>query len=259
MLTFELGSPEHPRGHALFYVRSSANPDAVLVSYLVILPVAVDISRYLPPFLTQSLGSAAAGGMGGEQSALAWPPVPEPFSGYPRLRALAAARGDDLIFGGTVNADQVEVLMHATGQAAAEYAQSYTRDALPALDAGPASAPSGEPEGSSELDVDEVLYSLLGDRERLSELVKLVGVLRDAVERGDRRAVDAASADVRRLARHLAPKYRADALLEAAQLPGERGRRLADLYVQRCYRVVNEDYSGLEAVDARIREFHNTA
>ena len=252
MLTFELGSPDRPRGHALFYLRTSADPDAVLVSYLVILPISVDVTRYLPPFLTESLG-ASAGGMIGDQGAIAWPPIPERFNGLDRLRALASARGDDLIFGGTVNANQVEALMHAASEAAAEYFERYSRDTLAAVESGVSAQPAGEPDAQSDLSVDEVVYSLLGDRERLAELVKLTGVLRDAVERRDQRGVDSSVEDVRRLGRHLAPKYQVEPLLDAARTPGDRGRRLSELYVERCYRVVNEDYAGLEAVDAQIR------
>ena len=263
MLTFELGSPDRPRGHALFYVRTSADPEAVLVSYLVVLPVTVDVTRYLPPFLTQSLGSSMGGmggmgGMMGDQGAIAWPPIPEAFESAARLRAIAEARGDDLIFGGTVSADQIEALMHAVSQAASEYFERYSRDTLAAVESGGTVEATAEPETSSDLSVDEVLYSLLGDRERLAELVKLVGVLRDAVERRDQRGVDAAADDVRRLGRHLASKFQIDALVAAAQTPGERGRRLAELYVERCYRVVNEDYAGLEAVDGQIRSLEGS-
>jgi hypothetical protein len=251
LLTFDLGSLDRPRGHALYYLRTSADPDVILVSYLVILPLSVDVTRYLPPFLTESLGTSA-GGMIGDQGAIAWPPIPERFEGIDRLRALATARGDDLIFGGTVNADQVEALMNAVSQAATEYFERYSRDTLALVGSGATGEESAAPDSPSDLSVDEVLYSLLGDRERLSELVKLVGVLRDAVERRDQRGVDAAAEDVRRLGRHLAPKYQVDALVAAAQTPGDRGRRLSELYVERCYRVVNEDYAGLEAVDAQI-------
>jgi hypothetical protein len=248
MLTFELGTPEAPRGHALFYLRSSANPDAILVSYLVVLPVTVDIARYLPPFLAQGMG-AEAGGLTGEQAAIPWPPIPESFESYERLRALALGRDDDLLFGGTVNPDQVEALIRSTGQAAQEYYQHYARRAFEALE-----APTEARESSSDLDVDEVLFSLLGDHERLTELVKRTGVLRDAVEASDSRAIESAIADVRKLGRYLSEKYRVEDLLQAAQLPGERGRRLAELYVERCYRVVNEDYAGLQETESQIRE-----
>jgi hypothetical protein len=262
MLTFEQGSAERPRGHALFYLRQSTDPDSVLVSYLLILPVSVDLARYVPPFLAQSLGGAMGPGLAGEQNALAWPPIPEAFDGYQRLRALAAARGDDLIFGGTVGAGQVEALVHAAAEAAAEYSELYGRLTMATVDSGAVEEVSnggGGSEAPSSLDVDEVMYSLLGDRERLSELVKLIGVLRDAVESGNGRTIAEAADGVRRLGRYLAPKFRVDALVEAASTPGDRGRRLAELYVERCYRVVNEDYSGLEDVDARIRSLQASA
>jgi hypothetical protein len=251
MLSFEQGASASPRGHALFYLRSASEPGVVLVSYLMVLPLTVDMTRYLPPFLAQSLGAGQGGGLAGEQGAIAWPPIPERFESHERLRALATARGDDLIDGGTINPDQVEALVSAVGRAASEYFSLYSSTTAAALDAGSSEASSAEDSAAS-LDVDEVLYSLLGDHERLSELVKLVGVLRDAVESGDRRRIEQSTADLQKLGRHLAPKYRFEALLSAATRTGERGRRLAELYVERCYRVANEDYAGLGDVETRI-------
>ena len=50
-VVFDRGSKERPRGHALLYFRSASDPEEVWVTYLVILPISVDVSKYVPPFL----------------------------------------------------------------------------------------------------------------------------------------------------------------------------------------------------------------
>jgi hypothetical protein len=241
-LQFERGSGERPRGHALFYLRSTDDPEAVLATYLIVLPVTVDLSRYLPPMFAQQMPATEAGGI----SAMPWPPVPEPVSSHGYLERLADSRDDDLISGGAVDPARVELMLQVTAEASQEYARLYSQRELPAEE--PAS------EGPApELDVDEVLYSLMGERDRLTELVKLTGKLRDAVEAGDRGRVEDAVADVRRLARHFPEKYRLEEFLAVAQLSGAKGRRLTELYVERCYHVCNEDYAGLQQVDAQIQ------
>jgi len=242
-LEFERGSRDRPRGHALFYLRSGADPEAVLATYLVVLPVSVDLSKYIPPMFAERMPTRGAG----DVTALPWPPVPEAVESHRHLERLADARDDDLVFGGTADPSRVELLLQMTGEAAQEYSRLYSQ-----RQPAPEEAPPEEP--AAELDVDEVLYSLMGERDRLTELVKLTGKLRDAVEAGDRRQVEEAAADVRRLARHFPEKYRLEGFLAVARLPGEKGRRLTELHVERCYRVCNEDYEGLQRVDEQIEE-----
>ncbi len=242
---FERGSRERPRGHALFYVRSAAGPDAVLATYLVVLPVEVDIAKYIPPMLAGSMPDLA--GAAGTVSAMPWPPIPEAVASQAYLERLADARDDDLIYGGTADPGRLDALMQLTGEAAREYAQLYAERAeAPAAEREDAPAP--------ELDVDEVLYGLMGERDRLTELVKLTGALRDAVEAGDQRRRDEALASLRKLTRHFPEKYRIADFLAVAPVPGEKARRLVELYVDRCYRVCNEDYAGLQEIDEKIKD-----
>lgn len=240
-LQFERGTNERPRGHALLYLRDAANPEVVLATYLVVFPVTVDIAKYIPPMLAGQMPPVDRGAV----SAMPWPPVPEVVESHRLLERLADSRDDDLLYGGTVDSSRLDNLLRRTAEAAEEYSRLYA--------ARQAAAEEPEPEESaSDLDVDEVLYSLMGERDRLTELVKLTGKLRDAVEAGDRGRVEEAVADVRRLARHFQGKYRLEDFLAVAQLPGEKGRRLTELYVDRCYRVLNEDYDGLRDVDEQI-------
>lgn len=72
-IIFEKGSEEKPKGHALLYFRSSSDPEELWASYLVVLPIAVDLSKYVPPFLMNQVGELGPK----ELSAFAFPPAPE--------------------------------------------------------------------------------------------------------------------------------------------------------------------------------------
>jgi hypothetical protein len=74
------------------------------------------------------------------------------------------------------------------------------------------------------------------------------------VEGGDQHLTRTTAAQIRRLGRLLPEKYRIDEFLEAAQRPGQTGRRLAELYVDRCYKLSNEQYEELGRLDREIEE-----
>ena len=67
--TFERGSADNPRGHALIYFQSFHDAGELLATYLVVLPIQVDVSKYVPPFLMNQLGEMGAK----ELSAFAFP------------------------------------------------------------------------------------------------------------------------------------------------------------------------------------------
>ena len=55
-IQFDRGDRDKPRGHALLYFRNKSDPDEVWVTYVVIMPISVDISKYVPPFLMNQVG-----------------------------------------------------------------------------------------------------------------------------------------------------------------------------------------------------------
>jgi hypothetical protein len=57
---------------------------------------------------------------------------------------------------------------------------------------------------------------------------------------------------MRLLAGTLPAKYRAPQLVAAAETPGERGEKLASLYLQRAYKLYREEYLDLERLDREI-------
>ena len=93
-------------------------------------------------------------------------------------------------------------------------------------------------------------YAGLSEQEKLNELSMLTGRLRDSIQRGG--ADPEIEQQMRLLAQTLPAKYRVNEVLSAASVPGERGQRLAQLHLERCYKLYNEDYLDLERIDREI-------
>ena len=239
--TFERGDPQAPTGHALVYYRSSDVPTHLLITYIVVLPVAVDVSKYMPPFLAPQMGTLTST----ELSCFAFPPVPELVEGEVSPMRLAETRNDDLIFGGTVSPSDVMGLLAQVNDVVQSYAEAYTAH-LGAV------APNAPGESPPELVVSEVLYGFMDQQEKLSELTRLVGKLRFAAEAQDASLIQEVEEEIRALGRYLPADYRADRILEVAGQTSEVGARLAQLYVERCYKLAREEYLELKALDQEI-------
>ena len=248
-LTFESGDEHSPRGHAVLYYRDSAAPESVAATYVVVLPVSVDFSKYVPPFLAGQVPNLGDGAI----TAFAFPPSPEPAESYEAIVAMARARDDDLIFGGERQLSDVMGLLASVSEITEEYAGRYD-----AFSAGPmARADSAEEAGNEDLrsvgsEVDDVVYGMMSDADRLGELTKLVGRLRYATEGGDSATADDATAHVRALGRHIPSNRHIDRLLDAAVSPSEDGAKLAQLYLERAYSLLREDYLRVKAIDEEI-------
>ena len=241
-IVFEKGSSEEPKGHALIYFRSSADPSELWGSYLVILPIAVDVSKYVPPFLMNQVSPM-------DLSAFAFPPAPERIEGQSFLEQLAEKRSDDVLFCGTIDPADVAAGMMSVNEVVQRYSQMCS--ALM-----PAQAPAaGEPSAEEDLglSVNEVMYGLMADNDKLSELTKLVGRLRYAAESGEEALAREAEVDINLLASHLPENHQVTRLIEVAKAGGNRGVRLADLYLQRCFHLTHEAYVKLGQVEDEIR------
>ncbi|MDE2969063.1 MAG: hypothetical protein OXT51_03030 [Chloroflexota bacterium] len=245
-LVFERGDASAPRGHALLYFRESGGEGKLYSTYVVVLPIAIDLVKYMPPFLANQLPNVNAQ----ELSAFAFPPMPEEAGGAAQLEALAAARGDDLVFGGDFAAGQVQDMLVRVNDLVQEYAQRYQAHIG---DAAAAPEPVAAPEAITGHNVNEVLFELMSERDRLGELAKLTGRLRFAVEGSDARQVQDAEEEVRVLSRYLPERFRIDDLLRAAKDPSRSGGDLAQLYLERCYKLADEDYPSLADIEERIR------
>lgn len=261
-LTFDRGDAQRPRGHALVYFRVDTE-EQLYAAYIVVLPVKSDFGKYVPPFLAGHLGNAPI-----DLSKIALPPVPEPVSGYPELERLSELRGDDLVFASSMFSFDLMRMMEAITEAVEAYAQLYSdySDRLgltgrPAVAAG--AIPGGvggsavvdpDDENDTSYSVNEVLFSLMSERDKLTELSRLLGKLQFAQEGQDENMAGEATEEIAALARHLPAEFQVLNLLAAAREATARGSRLAQLYLDRCFRLSDGDGDRARELDAAIAE-----
>ncbi len=240
-VTFECGNPDKPKGHALAYFRARFEPEVVYVTYIVVLPVSMDFAKYVPPFLASHLGNMPLNDL----SAFSLPPVPEQMKSYDELRRLAEMRDDDLLYGGTVNSADAPEMMQAAGEVVQYYARAWSERAVQA---------DAEDAGKESSSVNEVLYGLMGERDKLTELSKLVGKLRFAVEGADHTTTAETEEDIRVLGRYLPENYDIPDLLRAVMEPSAGGAQLARLHLDRCFRLSTGDDAGARELEEKIEE-----
>ena len=195
--SFERGTQEEPKGHALLYFTSSSDPDEIWATYVVVLPITVDVSKYVPPFLMSQVKELGPQDL----SAFAFPPAPERLGGRDALDRLAAARNDDVLFGGSINPEDVPSGMMAVNDAVQHYTEVYSN--VVGIDSPPGEQEEQQAEDDDATGVSEVIYGLMSDRDKLNELTKLVSRLRFGIEGADSRTVTEAEQDITVLSRHL--------------------------------------------------------
>ena len=258
-LTFERGDSQRPRGHALVYFRVDTEPDKLYASYIVVLPVKADFGKYVPPFLASHLGNLPLN----DFSSFAMPPVPEEVSGHGDLERLSDQRQDDLVFGSSMFSFDLPRMMEAITDAVQSYSQLctdfYDRQGL----AGAASAevlPSASPEAAeadaedASFSVNEVLFGLMSERDKLAELSSLLGKLQFAQEGRDETMTSEVTEEITALSRHLPEEFQVLNLLAAAREATGRGSRLAQLYLDRCFRLSDGDTATAQSLEAQIEE-----
>ncbi|NQW15875.1 MAG: hypothetical protein HQ478_00145 [Chloroflexi bacterium] len=242
-LNFERGRSDSPRGHAFIYFTDAASPGAIAATYAVVLPLSVDFSKYMPPFLVGQVPDMGEDGI----TAFAFPPAPEPVSDLASVQNMADRRDDDLINAGTASLTDVMHLMTVVGEIVEEYAGLCAQTGPPTLE----ERPTDELE-SGDTGVDDVVYGLMSEADQLGELTKLVGRLRFATEGGDIPTGEDASARIRSLGRNLPSNRHIDQLLGAAQSSSPDGAKLAQLYLERAYSLLREDYLRVKSIDDEI-------
>ena len=241
-VTFERGDPRKPRGHALAYFRTRSEPDKVYATYIIVLPISVDFAKYVPPFLTSHLSSMPLNDL----SAFSLPPVPEEVGSDRELQQLAELRDDDLLYVGTMNSFDLPEMMEAVADVVRYYSQKWSEHSKPAI-----ALPAHEREEAS-VGVNEVLYGLMNERDRLTELSKLAGKLRFAVEGDDSQTSSDIVEDIKVLGRYLSERYYIPSLLQAVMDSSAKGTQLAQLYLDRCYKLSNGDEAAAHDLEEKI-------
>ncbi len=254
-LRFELGDPRAPRGHAILYARAGGS-DRCVATYCVVAPISFSIGKFLPPILSGQLpmeGLADAT----TTSILPIPPMLEDVSSLAALQQMAERRGDDLCDIGSVNFSGDAQRMTYAAEACQSYGELYAeyQAQWPTVVEGSAlSGASGRDVPLDDLNVEDVMTEVLSERDRLGELARLIGQARYAIEGHDRRLRDDVTQRMGRIVRSLPEKYRADQLVEAALREDAAGARLAELYLQRAYKLLDEEYADIPPIERSIRQ-----
>lgn len=251
VLTFRAGNPSAPRGHALLFFQDANAADTVWATYLVVVPIAMDLTKYLPAALAPQMVMQAAAAVG--PAAYPLPPVPEKVEGgLPHLEHLAALRGDDVLDGGVLSLAEPWQALQPVNDIGTQYAEAYTRYLTTAPGMGEEAAPQATAEATS--NVDDLLLQMMSDREKIERVARLTGSLRYAIDGGDEQLADETVQDMLRVGRQLPEKYRLTDLIGVARESGERAAALTQLFVERCYKLADEDYGALADLDRRISD-----
>lgn len=245
-LAFERGDPKRPRGHAVVYFRATTDQSTILASYVVVPPISMDFSKFIPPMFAAQLPGILPSG----PQVFPLPPIPEKVESMAWVEALAAAREDDLVNCGTADPMDIQRLLTLMTEVAAEYGTLYENRAPIEIDA----PPPGDDSPVESVDVDELFMSVMSDAEKVGRLAKMTGTVRYAAEGNDRALLEETTREMERIGRHLAFRYKIAELIAAASDPNPRGGRLAELLLQRCYKLAAEEYDGLKTLDAQIDE-----
>jgi hypothetical protein len=255
-IRFLRGDAQAPKGHAIFIARSSADPRVVLATYCVVPPTPFSFAKYLPSFLASQLSQEDL------QDAtnvpvMPIPPMLEEGSTLEHLQFLAERREDDVVDLGTINPRDDAARMQLVAQGCQEYGQYYVNFASTFPREHFIETPQEEEIPLDDLDTDELLLQTMSEGQRLAELGKLVGVARYAIEGHDTNLLQDTRKRMTSIARLMPEKYRTTDLISAATDEGERGARLAQLYLERGYKLLNEEYADIPGIERTIRELQN--
>ena len=250
-IDYHRGDWVRPKGHAFIYLRNSLDHDEVWATYVVVLPITVDLTKYVPPFLMNQIGEMDAKDL----SAFAFPPAPERVSGYDAIERMAEARDDDILYVGTHNPSDVTGALGRVSEAVQSYSEEYAQIAGSPTEGSEAT--DDKDADVEELSVSDVLYGLMSDSDKLSELSKLIGRLRFAVDGSDDRLISETESEIALVANHLPQSHNITQLVEAVKSNDSRSAELADVYLQRSYHLVHEDYAKLTAIEGRIKELES--
>ena len=88
---------------------------------------------------------------------------------------------------------------------------------------------------------------------RTSELTKLIGMLKFAIDGNDNFQIKEIQDEITMLARRLPESYHINELVEIIKDPTMHNTGLAELYMERCYKLSTEDYLLVEEIENKIR------
>ncbi|WP_069805116.1 hypothetical protein [Thermogemmatispora onikobensis] len=256
-LRFLRGDPQAPKGHAIFFARSSEDERRIFYTYCVVPPLPLSLARYLPSILAAHLPMDEP-----NVQVMPIPPMLEELEegkGLDYLQVLARYRDDDLCELGAIHPRDEAAKMQLAAQACQEYGQLYLNYSTSFEPVASRSSAQDELPALDDLDPEELLFQTMTDRQRLAELGKLVGVARYALEGNDSHLLQETRQKMQRIVRLLPEKYKGNALITAACDTGKHSARIAELYLERAYKLLDEEYADIPRIEQAIRELQQSA
>lgn len=256
-MRFLRGDPQAPKGHVIFIAKSTANPRVIFCTYCIVPPTPLSLTKYLPSFLAAQLPPEELR-EASNVNVMPIPPMLEEGSTFEHLQMLAERRDDDLCDIGTVNPKDEAARMQMVAEGCQEYGQLYLNYSLTFRETPALSTTEVDDFAPlDDLDADELLLQTMTDRERLADLGKLVGQARYALGGKDTLLLQDTKRRMQRIGRLLADKYRSSELITATVDPSEHGARLAELYLERAFKLLDEEYADIPRIERAIRELQS--
>jgi hypothetical protein len=251
-LHFLRGNGQTPRGHALFFARSTNDSQVIYSTYCLIPPIPMSLAKYFPPIFAAQIPIEELQGAV-RISGMPIPPMLEEGLTLEQLEELAERRDDDLCDLGTTSSEEVE-RMQAASANCQEYAQLYASYIAQKRPPAQKKIIHSEPLPVDELDPEELLLEAMPERQKLTELGKLIGTARYALDGQDIPLLRETKRRMERTIRRLPEKYRGIELVAAATSNKPNSGRLAELYLSRAYKLADEEYADIPGIDRTIQD-----
>lgn len=252
-LEYVLGDPSRPRGHALLYFSQSNVQISVLATYIVVLPSSVDVTKYMPPILAPQVTAGVMTNL----SSFAFPPVPEEFESHLSIQQIADSRGDDLLFGGEVPSNDTAELLGKVNELVEQYASAYSTY-INSIATDESGIDQYTTFVNDTLQVTDVLYEFMDLQQKLGELTTILSKMRLALESDDQALLAECKGEISILGKYVPRDFQLHRIADLTTVRSNASQKLAQAYVDRCYKLAQEDYLGLQEVDAYIASMENS-
>ena len=243
-MTFERGDTNSPKGHAIIYFTNRSDPEDIWATYLILLPIQVDLGKYVPPFLMNQLEDSTPNDL----SAFAFPPAPEQVDSLNQILELANIREDDIVFGGEINTNAASENMMRVNNSLEEYIELYSKSSHEAL-----ALDSHSEDSENNLEVKNVMYGMMSQSDKLNELTKLIGKLTFANEGSEPTLAKEAEEEITLLSNHMPVHNKIASIVEATNDGGPLGSAKAELLLKRCFHLAQENYAAVGKVEQDLR------
>ena len=181
------------------------------------------------------------------------PPAPEDNYSLQQLRELANMRSDDLINGGSIFSYDVTRLMELANNTVQEYSSAYSDKEISESDTISIDTQNDlEPAQDTSFDVNTVLFDLMTEKDKLSEVTKLLSKLKFSQDSDDTIMAEETTAELQSISKYLPSNFKISELIRAATNMKPNGLIIASLYLDRCYKIAEEDYESVKKLDEQI-------